>query len=1197
MSRMLNILLPFLFTLTLYACGGGGGGGGDDASPPSPTSAKTLSSLQITADDTGAGARGAVDPQVPIGINSQYQAIGTYSDGTTADLTNEVTWASSDTSIVTVDEAGMAKTHNLGQAIISASHQGKTSNASRFQVTNAIVTRIQISTSPPTLAKGLKQQLTARATFSDGSVKDVSSQASWSSNKPEVLTVDNKGEATGKAVGVATVTARLQEVSGQIGISVTNATISQIQILPSSLTLAKGMNGQLVAIAQLSDQTTQDVSNQVAWLSSATNVATISNLGVVSALTPGASTLSASLLGVTGSISLTVTNATLNSGGLTITTPPLTLAAGLTAQLVATGNYSDGSTVDVTASVSWTSSDPLVASVSLTGLVSAVAPGTATITGTLDGESTSLQVTVTNATLNAGGLTITVPPLTLAVGLTGQLSANGSYSDGSSRDVSADVSWSSDDPSVATVSATGLVTAVAPGTAIITGTLGAESATLLVTVTNATLNTGGLAITTPPLTLAAGLTGQLAARGSYSDGSSRDVTASVSWSSSNTAVATVNATGLITAVSPGTATIAGTLDGQTATILVTVTSATLNAGGLTITTPPLTLAAGLTGQLAARGSYSDGSNRDVTTNVSWTSNNAAVATVGLHTGLVSAVAPGTATITGSLGGQSATILVTVTNATLVSDGLELSTGALLDTLPVGTTTQLTVSATFSDGSSQNVTALSAPNSSNTGVATVSPSGLITAVAPGSASITANYAGQSKALTITVTPTVLAGIQLTPPVISLIEDLTQPLVAIGLFDNGTTSDITDLVAWTVAPVDAALVSSDGLLTALLPTVGGTVKATLNGIDSNLAQLDITSATLDHLDILDVPVNLVAGLLSQLRVNAVYNNGLVVDVTSQANWSSSNPLVATVVNGLVTSLLPGSVTLTAEVGGISNTVTLNVGNPSLDSLTVQGDLSDLPFGIQRQLRAFAKYSNSATPVDVTGQAQWISTHPSVIAVGNLSNKGRIEAKASSGTATISASLNGVNSLPTAPITAAPSVVNAVAIAGGSSGTLIVGTSVQLSAQASLSGVGSPQDVTNLTSWVSSNSSVLTVTQQGLVTAVGPGTATITGTYSGVSGSQAFTVSAASLDSLTLTCTKGLVVELLGIPVANLISLQATGHYNNGSSQDLTNVANWTQNGAPISVNLGSTRTVLLSDTVTYGASKDGVSGTVTALADCL
>ena len=1106
MSRMLNIFLPLLFSLILFACGGGGGGG-DDSNSPSPSPAKKLTSLQITANPVGTQARAEVDPQIPLGIDTQYQAVGAYSDGTTEDVTTKVTWNSSVPSVATIDDSGLAKAMELGQSTITASYQGVTSNSSMFEATSAIVTNIQITAPASKLARGLKLQLTAMASFSDGSSKDISSQASWISNQPTLLSVDAKGQITGKASGTAIVTANLQEATGQITISVTNATISQIQITPTSLTLAKGLTNKLTAIATLSDQSTQDVSSQVAWLSSNTSIATISTQGLVKAMATGSTTLSASLLGVTKSLSLTVTNATLNQGGLTIANPPLTLAAGLTAQLAATGSYSDGTTVDVTASVSWVSSDPAVATVSLTGLVTAVGAGTATITGTLDGQTVTLMVTVTSATLNPNGLSITTPPLTLAAGLTAQLAANGSYDDGSNLDVTASVSWTSSAPAVATVSPSGLVTAVAPGSATITGSLNGETATLAVTVTNATLNTNGLVITTPPLTLAAGLTSQLAATGSYSDGSSQNVTASVNWSSSNTAAATVSPSGLVTAVAPGSAIITGTLDGETATITVTVTS-----------------------------------------------------------------------------------------AVLVNNGLDLTTGALLNTLPVGTTTQLTVTATLTDGTSSNVTASSTPTSDNTGVATVSPSGLITAVATGTAGITASYGGQSKTLTITVTPTLLAGIQITPPVISLVETLTQPLVAIGLFDNGTTSDITDLVTWTVTPVNAAVVGADGLLTALLPTAGGTVQATLTGINSNLAQLDISSPTLLNLEILDVPVNLVAGLLSQLKVNAVYDNGLVVDVTNQANWSSSNPLLATVVNGLVTSLLPGSVTLTAEVGGISNTVTLNVGNPTLDNLTVQGDLSDLPFGIQRQLKAFAKYSNSATPIEVTGQAQWSSSNPSVIAVGNLSNKGRIEAKASSGTATISASLNGVNSQPTAPISAAPSTVNSVAIQGGASGTLVTGTNVQLSAQATLSGVGSPQDVTNLTSWTSSNTAVLTVTPQGLVTAVSTGSATITGTYSGVSGSQAFTVSAASLSSLAVTCNIGLSVNLLGIPVANLITLRATGTYNNGSTQDLTNVASWTENGALIGINLGSTRTVLLSDNVVYVASKDGLTGTVTALSGC-
>ncbi|MNQ66018.1 Bacterial Ig-like domain (group 2) [compost metagenome] len=520
----------------------------------------------------------------------------------------------------------------------------------------------------------------------------------------------------------------------------------------------------------------------------------------------------------------------LNAGGLTIATPPLTLAAGLTGQLVANGSYSDGSNVNVTTSVSWTSSNPAVASVGLhTGLVTAVAPGITTITGTLNGETATLLVTVTNAAINPGGLTITVPPLTLAAGLTGQLVANGSYSDGSNLDVTANVSWTSSAPAVATVGLnTGLVTAVVPGTATITGTLGGQTATLQVTVTNAILNPFGLSITVPPLTLAAGLTGQLAANGSYSDGSNINVTNSVSWSSGTPAVATVSSTGLVTAVTPGVAVITGTLNGQNATLLITVTSAALNPGGLNITVPPLTLAAGLTGQLTAQGSYSDGSTVDVTANVSWTSSAPAIASVGLNSGLVTALQPGTATITGTLNGESATLGVTVSNAVVVSVAI-----APISPLAAGTSTQLKVTATLSDTTTQDVSAQANWLSSNPGVFSVTSTGLATGVTVGSANVSVNVQGVTASLPVTVSNAVLSSLVISSTSsINLLNTVrTITFTAIGHYSDGSTQNVTSSATWRMNGGLLAL-GLGNTYVLVIPLGSTNFQAELNGVSSNI-----------------------------------------------------------------------------------------------------------------------------------------------------------------------------------------------------------------------------------------------------------------------------------------------------------------------------------------------------------------------------
>ncbi|MEG2889727.1 MAG: Ig-like domain-containing protein, partial [Aeromonas sp.] len=595
------------------------------------------------------------------------------------------------------------------------------------------------------------------------------------------------------------------------------------------LTLAAGLTGQLAATGSYSDGSNVDVTTTVSWTSSNPAVATVGlHTGLVTAVSPGTATITGALDGQTATLTVTVTSAVLNAGGLTITTPPLTVAAGLTGQLAATGSYSDGSNLDVTASVTWVSSNPAVATVNASGLVTGVAPGSTTITGNLEGQSAALAVTVTSAVLNTGGLTITVPPLNLVAGLTGQLAATGSYSDGTSVDVTNSVNWISNNPIVATVGLnTGLVTAVLPGTATITGTLDGQTATLLVTVTSATLNPGGLVITTSPLVLAAGLTGQLAATGSYNNGSNVDVTASVNWVSSNPAAATVSASGLVTAVAPGAATITGTLDGQIATLLVTVTNAVLTQGGLTITVPPLNLAAGLTGQLAANGIYSNGASVDVTTNVNWTSNNPLVAAVGLNSGLVTAVLPGTATITAMLDGQSTTVQVTVSNAVVVSVSIDP-----INPLAAGTTAQLKATATLSNLTTLDVTAQANWQSSDPSVFTVTSTGLATGVVPGSANVSVNVQGITAGHSVVVSNAVLTSIVISQSGLNLSPLLsTITFTAIGHYSDGSTQNITNSVIWKI---------NGGLLTLGL---GNTYVFLLNGNSHFTAELNgVTSNTL-------------------------------------------------------------------------------------------------------------------------------------------------------------------------------------------------------------------------------------------------------------------------------------------------------------------------------------------------------------------
>ncbi|MGA2957592.1 MAG: Ig-like domain-containing protein [Thermodesulfobacteriota bacterium] len=257
-----------------------------------------------------------------------------------------------------------------------------------------------------------------------------------------------------------------------------------------------------------------------------------------------------------------MTPATLSSIAVTPANP--SVPAGVNQQFIALGTYSDGTSHDITTQVTWTSSNTSEATVSNSGLATAITVGTATITATSGSISGSTTLTVTPATLSSIAVTPNPFPLefssfptllSIPVGATLQFTALGTYSDGTSHDITTQVTWTSSNPAAATISSSGLATAFAAGTANITATFETISGSTTLTVTSATLSF----ITVIP-SIPVGVTQQFVAIGTNPDGSTRDITQQVTWTSSNTSVTTVNSSGQATAIAAGAAVLIATTE-------------------------------------------------------------------------------------------------------------------------------------------------------------------------------------------------------------------------------------------------------------------------------------------------------------------------------------------------------------------------------------------------------------------------------------------------------------------------------------------------------------------------------------------------------------------------------------------------------------------------------------------------------------
>lgn len=410
----------------------------------------------------------------------------------------------------------------------------------------------------------------------------------------------------------------------------------------------------------------------------------------------------------------------------------MTLPIGVGEQYTASAIYSDGSIQDLASGVTWSTSDPTIASVDTNGLATTVAAGTATITATVGTFTDSSTITVVAAHL----LSITVSPATISMapGTQQAFTATGVFDDGSTQ-VLPSVQWSSSATSVMTIDGNGLGQAVAAGSATITATSGAVSGTASVTVTSATLVS--LAIAPLKSNMPSGATKQFTATGTFSDNSTQDLTLLVLWSSSSMSVATIDNTGLVSSVAPGSTTIGASYGSISQTTTLTVSTVDL----VSITISPLdpTIEAHTSVKFTAIGTYSDGSTATLT-GVSWRSSKNNLANMHGGAGILRAKKTGKLSVTASFSGLSGSTTVTISNGTLVSVAITPVNASV----SAGATQQYVATGTFSDGSTQDVSINSHWSSSTPSVATIANApvnaGLATTYTSGTSSIGVNHSG-------------------------------------------------------------------------------------------------------------------------------------------------------------------------------------------------------------------------------------------------------------------------------------------------------------------------------------------------------------------------------------------------------------------------------------------------------------------------
>ncbi len=874
--------------------------------------------------------------------------------------TEPFNWTSDNESVATVDSTGKVTAVGGGTCTITAEKEGKTAicnvtvnvpltgisilyNGTRNFYQNLYTKgdQIQCSISPTP----------ADATYNVNDIKWSVNSTSYCQaeiNSDGLLTINDFTDDTNH-YNFLTVTAELNGIIYQDSSWLRIVSIpDSIKISESTLSLYRGDTANLTANRE---PTIPYDYRSVLWKSSDSSVATVDSKGLVTAVGGGTAEITAEIDGVSAVCTVSVT---VPLTGLSLNEAIQTLTIGGSCDLIAS-KVPTNATIDIN-DLQWTSSDDSVVKVE-NGKVTALKSGKADITASLGGKTAICNIAVYSP---AETIDLNQTSLNLEKNNTSQLTAAFSPNDTNNPET---VQWDSKDPAVASVSSDGLVTAVSGGNTEITAQINGVSATCTVTVT----------VPLTGITLdATGFFGSIGVTHDFQvTKEPEDATAElkdVQWTSSDESVAKVE-NGKITILSSGKTDVTAALDGKTAVCNVVGFNAVQK---ITLNNTALTLDSGNAYQLTATCEPADSNNPG---SVEWTSSNPDVVSVD-STGIIICNSPGTAVIIASQDSGKATCSITVfrpiTNLSL--DKTEV-------TSPVGNSFELSVSKEPVEETAdlKDVHWLSSDET----VATVED-GKVTVLASGEADILAILDGKKAVCHITAYAPV-EKISLGQAQLSIVKGTASQLAATIEPDD---SRNPGTVKWESSDPEVASVDESGLISGLK---AGTAEITaFIGEVRQSCQVTVTipvqTLELSQTSILGEAVQTVQLSLTKNPTDAT------ADV-KDAKWTSSDPTIAAVNEGLVTLIRSGKATITAELDGkeISCDVTVYA---YLNGLKLNESSASLIQGQTIQLNAFR------IPEDVNDTRK-ISWSSSDLTIASVDKNGLVTANAS-GTATITASL---------------------------------------------------------------------------------------------------------------------------------------------------------------------------------------------------
>jgi len=865
------------------------------------------------------------------------------------------TWSeSSSGTVATIDQNGQATAVTNGTTQITATASGVSGTADL--TVNQVMASIALSPAAATLtAIGAAQQFSAQALDANGFPLPTQPTFTWGGGGT-VATVSPTGLATALTQGTTQVTASSGTITGSANLTVTQD-INSIVVAPATVTLdAIGATQQFTAEAQDINGNPLPIQPSFTWNSTDEAVATV---GVTSGLATttgnGSANIVASAAGVSGSASLTVTQAI---GSIVVTPASATLdAVGDTQQYTAEARDLSGVPLVTQPPFTWSSSNDAVATVGeTTGLATTVANGSVNIIASAAGVTGSASLTVAQVT---SSIVVTPAAATIeAIDGTAQFTAQALDGNGNPMVPQPALTWGSNNHPVATVGVTnGLATGHAEGAAQISasadGAIGVADLTVAQTVAS-------IVVTPPAMTLNAfGASQQYSAEAHDANGYALTTQPTFTWSeSSSGTIATIDPTGLATAAGNGTTQISATVGSVAGSVGLTVTQ---TISSIVVDPPTATLTSvGATQQFTAEAR--DGNDNPLAAQPSFTwGGGGSVATVD-GTGMATAQAQGTTDITATAGSVTGSAALTVTQA--ISSIIVTPAGVTLTAF--GQTQQYSAQALDAGANPLEIQPTFTWTSSDEGVATVGGvDGLAQAMGNGTTQILASAAGVTGGIDLTVAQ-IVTSVVVSPAAVTLNAiGGTQPYTAEARDANDNPLTTQPTFAWeessagAVATIDPAT----GLATAT-GNGASVITATGGGVSGN-ANLTVTQ-TAASMVVTPNPVTLSSvGITQQFAAQALDANSNPLVTQPALVWSeTSSGAVATVdANGLASTSGNGSTQITATGGGVSGFADLTVTQVTTSIVVTPNPVTLSSIGITQQFSAQALDANS-TPLVTQG-----------------------------------------------------------------------------------------------------------------------------------------------------------------------------------------------------------------------------------------